>query len=104
MSELMVTSHGCLFLIDTNDWDDFGDAEKCAHLIEDVVLDWDEKTAKDNHHLLALVNDDRIDWDDKGLAVLHEQVEACANVILGEYNTQPQSGHNYFVHAIGGDL
>ena len=94
-----ITHFNLKFNIDTSDWHNEEDADRCADLIETMVNEWDEPTTRDNHQILLDVASELIDFDAPEVVAISDQASACAHTILSEYKGSVSTGHNAFLSA-----
>jgi len=94
-----ITHNNLDFSIDTSDWSDSSDAERAAALLEGWLREHDE------HATLALHRALSADEPTERQADLVEEAidtgDRCGREARGDWATEPQSGHNCALGAVG---
>lgn len=99
MAYTEITIHGYLFTIDTMDWNDSADAERCAGAIAAEINKWAESEAALYHGLMVQCQNDEIDYDHGPLTKARQMCSDCASEILDGYGKSEITGHNYSIAA-----
>jgi len=100
MAYIHTAKHGFKFLIDTMDWQDHDDAEKCAVAMDAAMDAWSPEDTSRYHALLIRAVHDDIDLDDPALEPVREIGNDAATAILSEYASWPDVGHNASIGAV----
>ena len=88
---------GILFYIDTMDWHDSDDGEKCAHKIANYLSEMEQAKRAELHRDLLIEDQDPT----KLMQEVMDQCDELALEVMKEelYVTEPSSGHNAFILA-----
>ena len=92
-----ITHNSFKFLVDTDDWQNQDDAERCSDLIEEMVCRWSQVETRRNHEILTKAVADILDWDDPIVKEITDQTYPCASEVFKSYESGPNTGHNYFL-------
>ena len=109
-----ISVHNHDFKIDTNDWQDFKDGERCRDLIKEALSKLTPDQAKEYYNASIKLQEieagaevEQIDgvymYDHPSIKALQDIAEQCASVILDTYKDsflQVMTGHNYFINAL----